>query len=86
MIDTLPDLLVEHRQEVYLLFRRFRSLNTPLLSWSDLTYEFDRFCETDEGRAIRKTEIASLIRATQEAVIHGPSFFMAVRTPPRRSS
>jgi sucrose synthase len=80
MIDTLPDLLVEHRQEVYLLFRRFRSLNTPLLSWSDLTYEFDRFCETDEGRAIRKTEIASLIRATQEAVIHGPSFFMAVRT------
>jgi sucrose synthase len=80
MIDTLPDLLVEHRQEVYQLFRRFRSLNTPLLSWSDLTYEFDRFCETDEGRAIRKTEIASLIRATQEAVIHGPSFFMAVRT------
>jgi sucrose synthase len=80
MIDTLPDLLVEHRQEVYLLFRRFRSLNTPLLSWSDLTYEFDRFCETDEGRAIRETEIASLIRATQEAVIHGPSFFMAVRT------
>jgi sucrose synthase len=80
MIDTLPDLLVEHRQEVYQLFRRFRSLNTPLLSWSDLTYEFDRFCETDEGRAIRETEIASLIRATQEAVIHGPSFFMAVRT------
>jgi sucrose synthase len=80
MIDALPTLLTEHRQEAYLLFRRFRSLDTPLLSWSDLTYEFDRFCETEEGESIRNTEIASLIRATQEAVVHGPSFFMAVRT------
>jgi len=32
MIDVLPALLVEHRQEVYLLFRRFRSLEKPLLT------------------------------------------------------
>jgi sucrose synthase len=80
MIDALPNLLVEHRQEVYLLFRRFRSLEKPLLTWSDLTYEFDRFCETDAGRALQDTEMRSFIRATQEAVVHGPSFFMAART------
>ena len=80
MIDVLPDILDQHRQEVYLLFRRFRSLDRPLLAWSDLTYEFDRFCETDVGSALRDTMMASFIRATQEAVVHGPSFFMAVRT------
>ncbi len=80
MIDVLPNLLPEHRQEIYLLFRRFRSLDNPLLTWSDLTYEFDRFCETDAGRALGDTEMRSFIRATQEAVVHGPSFFMAVRT------
>ena len=80
MIDALPNLLVEHRQEVYLLFRRFRSLEKSLLTWSDLTYEFDRFCETDAGRALQDTEMRSFIRATQEAVVHGPSFFMAART------
>jgi sucrose synthase len=80
MIDQLPALVGEHRQEVYLLFRRFRSLANPLLTWSDLTYEFDRFCETEEGAALRDTMMAPLIRATQEAVVHGPSFFMAIRT------
>jgi sucrose synthase len=80
MIDQLPALVGEHRQEVYLLFRRFRSLANPLLTWSDLTYEFDRFCETEEGTALKDTKMASFIRATQEAVVHGPSFFMAVRT------
>jgi sucrose synthase len=80
MIDVLPEILAQHRQEVYLLFRRFRSLDNPLLTWSDLTYEFDRFCETEVGRALRDTKMASFIRATQEAVVHGPSFFMAVRT------
>jgi len=80
MIDALPSLLAEHRQEVYLLFRRYRSLNTPLLGWSELTYQFDRFCETDEGRSLRDTQMSDLIRATQEAVIHGPSFYLAVRT------
>ncbi len=80
MIDALPSLLAEHRQEVYLLFRRYRSLNTPLLGWSEITYQFDRFCETDEGRSLRDTQMSDLVRATQEAVIHGPSFYLAVRT------
>lgn len=80
MIDVLPNLLTEHRQESYLLFRRFRSLGKALLSWSDLTYEFDRFCETDVGEALRDTKMSTFIRATQEAVIHGPSLFLAVRT------
>jgi hypothetical protein len=66
MIDVLPNLLIENRQEVYLLLRRFRSLEKPLLAWSDLTYEFDRFCETGDGTALRDTHMRSLIRATQE--------------------
>ncbi len=80
MIDALPNLLTEHRQEIYLLFRRFRSMEKPLLTWSDLTYGFDEFCETDEGKALNDTKVRSFIRATQEAVVHGPSFYLAVRT------
>jgi len=80
MIDVLPEILEQHRQEAYLLFHRFRSLGNPLLTWSDLTYEFDRFCETEVGKPLRDTRMAAFIRATQEAVVHGPSFFMAVRT------
>jgi sucrose synthase len=80
MIDVLPSLLSEHRQEVYLLLRRFRSLEKPLLAWSDLTFEFDRFCETDEGSPLKDTHMRSLIRSTQEAVVHGPAFFLAIRS------
>ncbi len=79
MIDILPSLVSEHRQEVYLLFRRFRGLKKPLLSWPDLTYEFDRFVETDAGKVLRDTDMRALIYGTQEAVVHGESFFMAVR-------
>ncbi len=80
MIDVLPGLLSGFRQEVYLLLRRFRSLDRPFLAWSDLTYEFDRFCETEDGAALRDSHMRSLIRSAQEAVVHGPSFFMAIRS------
>ncbi len=80
MIDALPPLLSEYRQEAYLLFRRFRDLDKPLLSWPDLTYELDGFVETEAGKVLVGTEILPLIRATQEAVVHGPSLFLAVRT------
>jgi len=80
MIDKVPELLTRYRQEVYLLFRRYRSLDKNLLGWSDLTYEFDRFCETDEGAVLDDTDMRRLIRSTQEAVVHGPSFYLAVRT------
>jgi len=80
MIDVLPQLLTEFRQESYLLFRRYRALGKPLLTWSDLTYEFDAFCETDVGQKLKNTGMLSFVRAIQEAVVHGPSFFLAVRT------
>jgi sucrose synthase len=79
MIDKVPELLDRYRQEAYLLFRRYRSLNKNLLGWSDLTYEFDRFCETEEGQALDESDMRRLIRSTQEAVVHGPSFYLAVR-------
>jgi len=80
MIDALSSLLPTYRKEVYLLFRRFRQLKKPLLAWPDLTYELDRFLETEPGKILKDTEMRSFIRATQEAVVHGPSFFLAVRT------
>ncbi|NNM04983.1 MAG: sucrose synthase, partial [Gemmatimonadetes bacterium] len=80
MIDVLPGLLSEFRQEVYLLLRRFRSLEKPFLVWSDLIYEFDLFCDTDEGAALGESQMRALVRSAQEAVIHGPSFYMAVRS------
>ncbi len=79
MIEGLPRLLSEHRQEAYLLFRRFRALEKPFLSWSDLTYEFHRFSETEAGSGLDGTPLRDLIWATQEAVVHDPSLFLAVR-------
>jgi sucrose synthase len=80
MIDALPELLKEHRKEIYLLFRRYRALDKSLLTWSDLTYEFDRFCETERGAPLRDSAMRSLVYSTQEAVVHGPAFVLAVRS------
>jgi len=79
MIDKLPELLTRYRQETYLLFRRYRSLRKNLLGRSDLTYEFEQFCETEHGKVLADTAMRPLIRSTQEAVVHGPSFYLAVR-------
>jgi sucrose synthase len=80
MIDELPDLLTSHRKEIYLLLRRYRALGKNLLGWPDLTYEFDRFCETEQGEPLRGTAMKRLVRSTQEVVVHGPALFFAVRT------
>ncbi len=80
MIDDLPELLTRHRKEIYLLLRRYRALSKNLLGWPDLTYEFDRFCETKQGKPLIDTEVERLVRSTQEAVVHGPAVFLAVRT------
>ncbi len=79
MIEDVQALLTRHRPEAYLLFRRYRALERSLLSWSDLTYEFDQFCETEAGQNLADSALRSLIRSTQEAVVHGPSFYLAVR-------
>ena len=80
MIDDLPELFRKHRKEIYLLFRRYRALGKSLLTWSDLTYEFDRFCETEPGAPLDDSPLRSLIHSTQEIVVHGPAFFMALRS------
>ncbi len=79
MTGHIQALLTRHRAEAYLLFRRYRALGRSLLSWSDLTYEFDQFCETEAGQALADSALRALIRSTQEAVVHGPSFYLAVR-------
>lgn len=80
MMQKVQELLAHHRQEAYLLFRRYRALERSLLTWSDLTYEFDQFCETEHGRPLTDSELRGLVRSTQEAVVLGPSFHLAVRT------
>jgi len=80
MIDELPDLMIRYRKEIYLLLRRYRALGTDLLGWPDLTYEFERFCETQHGEPLGGTVMSRLIRCTQEAVVHGPVLYFAVRT------
>ncbi len=79
MIDQIPQLLKDHRQEIYLLLRRYRNLGRDLLNWSDLTYEFDRFCETESGEPLKDTVIKDIVRTTQEAVVHDASMFLAIR-------
>jgi sucrose synthase len=80
MFDDLPELLTKHRKEIYLLLRRYRALGKNLLGWSDVTYEFERFCETKQGKPLSDTALGRLVRSTQEVVVHGPALFLAVRT------
>lgn len=72
-------MLSRHRRCLYLLFRHLEALDQSLLTWSDLVHAYDAFEASDDGAPLRETELAHLLRRTQEAVVAPPLLYLAVR-------
>ncbi|HKJ07783.1 MAG TPA: sucrose synthase [Gammaproteobacteria bacterium] len=78
-METLPDYLREHREEVYLLLRHYQGLGRPFLLHSDLWDEFQNFCAEVEDSSICNSTLSQVISVAQEAVIEAPWLYLAVR-------
>ncbi len=79
MMETLPEYLREHREEVYLLLRHYLGLGRPFLLHSDLWDEFQLFCAEAEDTSICNSTLSQVISVAQEAVIEAPWLYLAVR-------
>ncbi|MFO8027786.1 MAG: sucrose synthase [Opitutales bacterium] len=75
----LESLFEQHRQALYLLFRRFLALEQDLLLQSDLVEAFCEFCETEAGSRLQDTRIADIFHKAQEAVLHGGCMHLCAR-------
>jgi sucrose synthase len=80
MIQSLEELLQAHREPIYLLFRRLKSLDRQFLLWSDLTHEYEQFAKTDVAEPLRETKMPWIMQHAQEAVVDEPFICLAVRT------
>ena len=80
MIQELEELLQSHREPIYLLFRRLRAMDRQFLLWSDLVQDYEQFCESEVGARLLETEMSSIMRHAQEAVVDEPFISLAVRT------
>jgi sucrose synthase len=79
MIDALFSLLSEQSEEAQLLFAHLEKLDKPYFNASALSSEFQRLADTEEGGSLRGSPAEALIRVTQEVVVQGSTFFLAVR-------
>ena len=80
MIQSSKQLLQTHREPIYLLFRRLKAMDRQFLLWSDLVHEYEQFCESEVGAPLLDTEMSSIMRHAQEAVVDEPFISLAVRT------
>ena len=79
MIQKLEELLQTHREPIYLLFRRLKAMDRRFLLWSDLVHDYEQFCQSEAGAALLDTDMSSIMRHTQEAVVDEPFVSLAVR-------
>ena len=80
MIADLENLLQTHRESIYLLFRRLKSMDQKFLLRSGLVRAYEEFCESDVGAPLLETEMSSIMRHAQEAALDAPFISLAVRT------
>ncbi|MDX8410856.1 MAG: sucrose synthase [Mariprofundaceae bacterium] len=79
MIGSLDGYLQKHREDVYLLLRRYVSLEKSLLLRSELWETFEDFCHERDKPELANSPIGKVISASQEAAIEKPWVYMAVR-------
>jgi len=77
--EPLAQFLGEHREDTYLLLRRYLSLGKPFLLRSDLWDEYQRFCSEHPATAVCDTRMAKVIYVAQEAAVQAPWVYLAVR-------
>ncbi len=79
MSESLGDLLVEQRETMYLLLRRYAALGRPFLLRSELWDLFQSFCLEQDKPELLDSALGETLRATQEATIRAPWLYMATR-------
>jgi len=77
--QPLAEFLQQHREETYLLLRRYLDLGRPFLLSSDLWDEFEAFCSGEPGHRMCDTAMSRAIRVSQEAALEAPWVYLAVR-------
>lgn len=79
MTEALADYLKSHRDNAYLLLRRYASLNKPFLFRSDLLDEFEAFSLEAHNGSIPESPLGEVLRTGQEAAVETPWMYLAVR-------
>ena len=79
MTNPLKQYLHDHREEAYTLFRRYLSLEKPLLLHTDLEDELVRFCNENPDSSVGVSPLSETLRLSQEAAIDAPWIYLAVR-------
>ena len=80
MLELLPGIINDNREQVFLLLRRYLSLKKPFLLRSELWDEFDNFCrEHEPADPLWHSAFRKVIAKSQEAAIESPWIYLAVR-------
>jgi sucrose synthase len=80
MTETLGDYLANHREDAYLLLRRYVNLNKTLLLRSDLLGELEAFSEVAHNGKLVNSPLGSVLQKAQEAAVGAPWIYAAVRS------
>jgi sucrose synthase len=78
-LQTLAPFVDAHRASVYQLLHRYFALGTPFLLRSELVGELDAFLADNEDDPMIESVLDTTVRASQEAAVQAPWFYLAVR-------
>jgi sucrose synthase len=79
MFESLNDYLQNHRDEAYLLLRRYVNRGKSFLLRSDLIDELEALAAENHAVSIGDSPLGDTVRVGQEAALEAPWFFLAIR-------
>ena len=79
-MKEIQELMTTMRSECFMLLSRLIERKVEFLLHSDLTEEFEAFCATEEGAALKDTPMRQLFYSAQEAAVVPDAVYMSVRT------
>ena len=77
--ELLTEYLHKHRDEAYLLLRRYVNLDKKFLLRSDVCEELEAFCAEAEVGSVPHSPLGQAIRVAQEAAVETPWIYLALR-------
>ncbi len=79
MIKKLVEYLRAHRDDAYLLLRRYASLDKKFLLSSELLHELQKYSKEAQNGHLLESPLAQMIRVGQEAALDTQWMYLAVR-------
>lgn len=79
MLQVLNDCILQNRDVVCSLFRRFQGKGKKMFLGSELWDEFTSFCSEENRKDLLATPLADALRKSQEAAIDSPWIYFDVR-------